>query len=154
MKKQIVVLGLVILLLVMGSSAVVAGGAKNATLVLFEIQKMIAPGVYDDYFVYCEGYFMRTGSGIVHEWRDNPECLAYPEAFIPSASLHLVFKPAEKFDSPDCDDKSTLYWSGLWSIDETYQDLDLPNEVDDANLADFLGEENVDFWQVCIYAWE
>lgn len=155
MKRRFMIVLLVLVMVGLISVPVIAGGAKHGTYVYFEIQKMIAPDVYADYFVPCEGYFMETGSGIVHEWRDNEECMAYPEAFIPSASLHLVFKPQSNFSGPDCDDEAQLYWSGEWTLDPvTYGDLDLANQNDDANLTDVLGIPGEDMWWVCIYEWE
>lgn len=146
MKKRVLVFGLVFLMLALGVGTVLAGGAKNGTTVFFNTLQS-STGDY----VYCEGYFKTTGSGIVHEWRDNPECVPYAPT-IPSPSLHLVFKPAEKFDSPDCDADEIVYWSGLWTMNTTtYQDV--PGADDEADLEDFLGEAGVDFWQVCIYEW-
>jgi hypothetical protein len=148
MKRRVLALVLVLIVLAAGSSTVLAGGARNGTTVFYEIQGRSPP--HD--WVYCEGYFTRTGNGIVHTWRDNAECVPYAPAIM-SPSLHIVFKPAEKFDSPDCDDKATLYHSGLWTLNPTYRDVDLDNDADEANLTDFLGEPGVDFWQICIYEW-
>jgi len=151
MKKRMLVLASALLVLVLGVGTVLAGGAKNGTTVYFDT---LLYGTADTY-VYCEGYFMTTGNGIVHEWRNNSTCVPYPPQFIPSPSLHLVFKPADKFDSPDCDDEGILYWSGLWSLDPIeYVDADAENEFDDKNLADVLGEAGEDYWQVCIYEWD
>lgn len=146
MKKRILIVALVMVALLAGVTGVTAKGSRNATTVFFQTANS-----FTGEFVYCEGYFMETGNGMVHEWRENPECIPYAPA-IPSPSLHLVFKPAEKFDSPDCDDQKILYWSGLWTLNPaTYQDL--PGALDEADLSDFLGEPGVDFWQVCIYEW-
>jgi hypothetical protein len=129
MKRRILALAVALILVLL------ALGAGNRTFIRF---MQYSGG--EDY--YCEGYFMETGSGIVHEWRNNPECSIYGDT-----SLHIVFKPTDKFEDEGCDDENCLgCYPGPWSLNETYVDLG----DDEAELADFLAGE---FW-ACVYLWE
>ena len=142
MKKRIFALGLVFLLLALGVGSVLAGGAGNGTLVKF---------LYYDYQgteYYCEGYFLETGSGIVHEWRDNVECINWGQ---PITSFHLVFKPTDKFDEDDWGNNDNLMGCnpGPWTLTEAYVDLD----DDEADLTDFFGERYEKTYWSCVFQW-
>lgn len=82
-----------------------------------------------------DSYWMTTGSGLIHEWRTTD-------------SRHLVFKPASKFDSADCDEGYLS--SFLWNAHYGYTQ-DLANTNDEANLQDFYSDAE-HYW-VCIYPW-
>ena len=139
MKRRLLTVVLIVLMLAMGAGAVLAGGAKNGTFIRL-----------DQTGHYCEGYFLETGSGIVHEWRNNPECVPYAP-YITEAAVHLVFKPADKFPEADCDDSGFIFrfrMSGHLPL--SYTDLG----DDEANLRDFLGQDGEQYWWVCFYEWE
>jgi hypothetical protein len=138
MNRRLLMLAAVVLLLVTVTGTVLAGGARNGTFVRFN------QGPY-----YCEGYFLATKSGIVHEWRDNEECGYVP--MTDETSVHIVFKPVAKFEEADCDDDGFLFQVPYpWTLNEFYVDLD----GDEADLRDFLGKDDKDFWWVCFYTWD
>jgi hypothetical protein len=138
MKRKLLVLALVVLLLAFAATIALAKGARNGTFVRF------GQGPF-----YCEGYFLATKSGIVHEWRDNVECGYVP--MTTETSVHIVFKPVDKFAEADCDDDGFLFQVPTpWTLTENYVDLD----GDDADLRDFLGQDGEDFWWVCFYTWD
>lgn len=93
-------------LVLMATPALAKGGSSKGTDVWFQLGSQTYKNI-----------FYTTGSGIVHEWRYEPN------------DLHLVFKPLSKFpNQPDG------FW-GPWSYNiPPYQELD----DDDGNLADFL----------------
>ncbi len=137
MKKWMVVLGLTLVLLVAAVGAVTAKDNKLLVKFLF----------YDeaDTEYYCEGIFMKTGSGIVHEWRDNPECISWG---MPISNFHLVFKPTDKFDNEGWEEEGLLgCFPGEWVLDNTYIDLG----EDEADLTDFFTADS--YWS-CVYLWE
>jgi hypothetical protein len=104
----------------------VLAGAKNATFVKFTY----GTTEYDS-------YWMTTGSGLVHEWR-------FDEG---GYDLHFVFKPASKFEAPDCDTENLFTSMTNW----TYS-IPPYGEVlagDEAQLADYLTEG--DYYHVCYY---
>ncbi|MCU0523015.1 MAG: hypothetical protein MUF84_20305, partial [Anaerolineae bacterium] len=130
LKKRLLMLAAVVLHLVTVTGTVLAGGARNGTFVRFN------QGPY-----YCEGYFLATASGIVHEWRDNEECGYVP--MTTETSVHIVLKPVTKFEEADCDDDGFLFQvPGWWTLNTNYVDLD----EDEADLRDVLGKDNEDFW--------
>ena len=134
MKKRVLTLGLIVIVMALVAGTALAKGG-NRTFIRF-MQYSGGEGYY------CEGYFMETGSGIVHEWRNNPECINYGDT-----SLHLVFKPTDKFEDEGCDDENCFgCYPGPWSLNSSYVDLG----DDEADLADFLEGE---FW-ACVYLWE
>ena len=100
--------------------------------------------------LYCEGRFLETRDGVVHEWRNNPECNPYASAGMAETSLHLVFKPASKFATTECDSDG---WSFAvpyeWTLNANYVDIG----GDEADLRDFLGQDDEQFWWVCMYKW-
>jgi hypothetical protein len=134
MKRRILALAVILVLLALVTSTALAGGATNGTLV-----KYGHGGGF-----YCEGYFLRTGSDIVHVWRNNPECVDFGGI----TSLHLVFKPYDKFDF-ECDDEGFLMGGGPWNLERSLY-YDLPEEEDEGDIAEFL----VGDYQVCIYTWD
>ena len=147
MKKRLAVLAVALLLLVlMAGTALAKGGAGNGTFVRF-VQTGAFPGMEPSY---CEGYFLKTGNGIVHEWRNNPECAPYAPV-ITETSLHLVFKPVPKFTAADCDDAGLVFEvPSEWALDPDYVDLD----GDDADLRDILGQDGEQWYWVCMYEWD
>jgi hypothetical protein len=146
MKKRLLLFTVVLVFLALAPSSALAGGARNATFVKFEQAGVFYPGPY-----YCEGYYMETGNGIVHGWRENPECVPY-QPFITEYKVHMVFKPASRFSEPDCDDKGYITevgpatGTGPWTLGDSYKEL----PGDDADLSDIFGEQS--FW-VCFYEW-
>ena len=132
MKKLTVLVLMALLFLAVGGA--LAGGGPNGTYVHFE-----QGGTYD-----CHTYWRMTGSGLVHEWRSNPECAAYGG----TTALHLVFKPLSRFTAPDCDDEGLLGVS-LWTANLGYY-IDYTD--DEANLDDFITDGN-EYW-VCFYDWD
>ena len=103
----------------------VLAGAKNATFVKFTY----GTTEYDS-------YWMTTGSGLVQEWR-------FDEG---GYDLHFVFKPAGKFEAPDCDTENLYTSMTNWSYSMgPYGEAG----EDEANLADYLVEG--DLYHVCFY---
>lgn len=142
MKKHILALAAALLLLVLIAGTVLAkGGARNGIFVRFD-QLGFVPG----YYAYCEGYFLEAANGIVHEWRDNPECKYHPD--MTATALHLVFKPVAQFPVADCDDAGLFVQvPNPWTLNSTYVDLD----EDDADLRDFFGQDGERYYWVCMY---
>lgn len=109
-----------------------AGGGPNGTYVHFE-----QAGSYD-----CQTFWKTTGSGLIHEWRYDESCAP----FAGEVGLHLVFKPASKFSSADCDadalGSAAFTWTGAG-----YTDL----SDDEADLGDFLALNAT--YYVCFYPW-
>ena len=142
MKKHILALAAALLFLTVITGAVLAkGGALNGVFVRFD-QLGWVPG----YYAYCEGYFTETANGIVHEWRNNPECKYHPD--MTATALHIVFKPVAKFPVADCDDANffaQVPWP--WTLDTTYIDLG----EDEADLRDFFGQDGERYYWVCMY---
>lgn len=147
MKKRLFVLVGALLLLVLVTGSVLAkGGASNGTFVRF-MQTGVLPGVDPSY---CEGFFLEASSGIVHEWRNNSECIPYAP-YITETSLHLVFKPVTKFQEADCDDSDFVFQVPYeWTLTADYIDL----ADDEADLRDFLGQDDEQYWWVCFYYWD
>jgi len=145
MKKHTMALAAALLLLTLITGAGLAkGGATNGVFVRFN-QAGYVPG----YYAYCEGYFLETANGIVHEWRNNPECSYAPG--MTATSLHLVFKPVEKFPAADCDDADLFVELPYqWTINQTYVDLG----EDEADLRDFFGQDGERYYWVCMYHWD
>ena len=86
----------------------------------------------------------------MHEWRNNPECVPYAP-YITEASVHLVFKPVDKFQEADCDDTDFIFQVPYeWTLTAGYTDLG----DDEADLRDFLGQDGEQYWWVCMYKWE
>jgi hypothetical protein len=144
MKKRLLLFTVVLVFLALAPGSALAGGARNATFVKFE-QAGLKPNPEDPYPYYCEGYYMETANGIVHGWRENPECTPY-EPYITEYKVHMVFKPTSRFSEPDCDDEGYIIEVGPWWLDDSYQEL----SGDDANLSDIFGKQS--FW-VCFYHW-
>jgi hypothetical protein len=141
MRKLWIVLALALVLVTVGAGTALAGGAKNGTLVKFNYLE-------DGETYYCEGYFLRTASGIVHEWRMNPECISWG---MPFSNFHLVFKPTEGFEDEGWEDKGLLgCYPGEWVLDDTYVDLG----GDEGDLTDFFGPRDEDAYWSCVYLWE
>ena len=132
MNKKLLVVIIFGLILVTFSTAL-AGGSKNGTYIHFE-----QSGGYD-----CHTYWNKTGSGLVHEWRNNDECAPYAEY----TSLHLVFKPQGKFFYADCDDADLLGISSWTANLANYTD----HGGDEADLAEFI-TDGENYW-VCFYMW-
>jgi hypothetical protein len=142
MKKRAILLTLLLLVLAISVATVLAKGSKNGTLVIFEYTD--EQGI--EY--YCEGHFLQTASGIVHEWRDNVECVNWG---LPMYSFQLVFKPTDKFDNEGWEEEGLLgCYAGPWMLTDAYVDLD----GDQGDLSDFFGEPNEQTYWVCVYSWE
>lgn len=107
------------------SALPIFAGAKNATFVKFTYNT----AEYDS-------YWMTTGSGLVHEWR-------FDEG---GHNLHFVFKPAGKFEAPDCDTENLYTSMTNWSYS-----MGPYGEAggDEADLANYLTEG--DLYHVCYY---
>ncbi|MCU0522738.1 MAG: hypothetical protein MUF84_18875 [Anaerolineae bacterium] len=138
MKKRLLVLAGILALLAVATGTVLAGGATNGTFVRFN------QGPY-----YCEGYFLETKNGIVHEWRNNEECGYVP--LTTETSVHIVFMPTAKFAEADCDDDGFLFQVPVpWTLSSAY--VDLPD--DDANLREYFGLDGDRTYWVCFYYWD
>ncbi len=127
MKKRILIALVLVLALAATASLVWAGGGPNGTFVHFDN---------------CYSYWLRTGSGLLHEWRYGlPSCGSYAG----ESSLHLVFKPVSKFEYADCDDEG--YLGGFkWTAHPYTEHTD-----DEGDLTDFLNMGD-QYW-VCFYEW-
>lgn len=110
-----------------------AGGGPNGTFVQFDNDGGTGEAI-------CDSYWKTTGSGLVHEWREDTDCM-----FQGTAGLHLVFKPASKFSAPDCDEGSLHSITG-WT-NPGYGEY----AGDDGDLSDFLTTGEV--YHVCFYPW-
>lgn len=135
MKKRVLLVLVVVLALAATASVVWARGGPNGTFVHF------LAGSLD-----CETYWLKTGSGIVHQWRNDLSCAPYNGFY----NLHYVLKPVDKFASPDCDiegyldpgvDKMTTFDASDY--------VDLPG--DEGDLTDFL-TDGASYWR-CLYEW-
>jgi len=144
MKKRLLALVLVTMLLAVAAGTALAGGARDAPFIKFLQQGPLVPGPY-----YCEGTYMTTANGIVHGWRNNPECVPY-KPVINEYAVHMVFKPMSKFAEADCDDEGFIIEVSDWTLNEMY--VDLPD--DDADLRDVFGEDGERYYWVCFYHWD
>jgi len=144
MKKRLLALVLVTMLLAVAAGTALAGGARDAPFIKFLQKGPLVPGPY-----YCEGTYMTTANGIVHGWRNNPECVPY-QPFINEYAVHMVFKPMSKFPEADCDDEGFIVEVSDWTLNEMY--VDLPD--DDADLRDVFGEDGDRLYWVCFYHWD
>ena len=143
-KRMLVLVGALLLLVLVTGSVLAKGGASNGIFVRFN-QLGFEPG----YQAYCEGSFLETANGIVHEWRNNPECVYAPGMV--ATSLHIVFKPLGKFPVADCDDADLFaQLPDPWTLNYTYIDL----EEDEADLRDFFGQYGERYYWVCMYHWD
>ena len=137
MRRRFVLL-LVLCLVVLVALPAAAGGRNNTTYVKYD-----RPGGFT-----CETFWKTAGSGLMHEWRDDPRCSPIAGEY----SLHIVFKPdGRKWSEPDCDAGPDLLaavtqWTFLGGH------TDYPNgEVDDADLTQLLTVG--DSYHLCIYRW-
>ena len=171
MKKRwlLLSLGLVLVLLTVVAGTVLAKGSKKQ-VVLFDnlAPEFVGPGTPLDAcpdseefcpqmkWYPCEGLFMTTGSGIIHEWRGGAPCLDWGMG----VDFHLVFKPIAEFPNDDpavnpdawADDAEPIGCNeGPWTLDQTYSDADPDNVNDDKNMADIFGDR--EYWS-CVYLWE
>ena len=138
-KKKVSIVSICLLaigVLLLSVGVVQARGGPNGKLV-HSGQR----GMYD-----CYVHYLKTGSGLVHQWRDGfPSCAPVKGTY----SLHLVFKPVSKFKHADCDREGYLWHTSTpWKF---YPGLYTDMSDDEADLADFLTPFN-EYW-VCFYEW-
>jgi hypothetical protein len=144
MKKRLLALALVMMLLAVATGPTLAGGKRNAPFIKFLQLGPFVPGPY-----YCEGTYMTTANGIVHGWRNNPECVPY-QPFINEYSVHMVFKPMSEFAEADCDEEGLIIEISDWTMTGMY--IEQPG--DDADLRDVFGEDGERTYFVCFYHWD
>lgn len=141
-KRRMITWFVVVLVLALGVTTVLAKGQKKRALVKFDYTDETGTEYY------CEGEFLKTGSGIVHEWRDNPECINWG---MPVTSFHLVFKPMAKFQEDEGGGENLLgCYPGPWLLTDAYVDLD----DDEADLTDYYGEPYEQGYWACVYEWK
>ena len=136
MKRRIVIVLMVLAMVLVAVSSVAAKDPKS--IVKFTYTE-------DGVEYICEGIFLKTGSGIVHEWRDNPECINWNA---PITNFHLVFKPTDKFDNDDWEQDGLMgCFPGEWVLSDAY----VNQTGDEADLEDFFTADS--YWS-CVYVWD
>ena len=139
MKRNLVVLLVLSLVLAVALPAA-AGGRNNTTHVKYDRPPDLT----------CDTFWKTTGSGLMHEWRDDPGC----SPIAGEHSLHIVFKPdGRKWSEPDCDSGPDLLAAVTgWTFLGGHTDYPANEGVDDGDLTDFLTPH--DSYHLCIYRWQ
>lgn len=124
MKTKLLICLLLVLVLSLVAGAASAKGSKNGVYIKFG-----SPGNWVD------SWWLKTRSGLVHEWKVMPD----------GDRQHLVFKPAAKFPVPDCDDDAFNVLPNWLAHNYNH------HSSSEGYMGDFL--DFGEYYRVCFYPW-